>query len=185
MSYTKSLEARIAALEAELEKVRNEAEGQKAIDQKLKVEDVETKVPLERVARHSSGSQDGKETLDLARDIEGLTMEDDGRISFHGPTSLFQLPSGIPQENLNPVQMELELNGRKERLINNAWRERAFEQLATIPVSVFPGLYAGETWSLITVFRSRSIISSIHTGAGSNHYSISCIGQHLPVSVKV
>ncbi|EER26876.1 Fungal specific transcription factor, putative [Coccidioides posadasii C735 delta SOWgp] len=133
LSYTKSLEARIAELEAELDLVRSENKDQKSSDQKPKVEEVETKVPLERFARHSNGSQDGGDTLDLARDIEGLKMEDDGRISFHGPTSLFQLPSGIPQEDLNPVKSTQELDGRKERLINNAWRERAFEQLATIP----------------------------------------------------
>lgn len=28
----------------------------------------------------------------------------------------------------------MQLEGRKERLINNAWRERAFEQLAAMPV---------------------------------------------------
>jgi hypothetical protein len=27
----------------------------------------------------------------------------------------------------------MQLEGRKERLINNAWRERAFEQLAAMP----------------------------------------------------
>ncbi|WEW54693.1 hypothetical protein PRK78_000115 [Emydomyces testavorans] len=134
LSYTKSLEARIAELEAELEHVRDEIKEANSKDSKFKVEDVETKVPLERLARHASGSQDENDPVDLARDIEGLKMEDDGRISFHGPTSLFQLPSGIPRENLNPFQAEHELDSRKERLINNAWRERAFEQLATIPV---------------------------------------------------
>ncbi|EEP78018.1 conserved hypothetical protein [Uncinocarpus reesii 1704] len=136
LSYTKSLENRIAELEAELEAVQNRVREQEGADLKLKVEEPEINAPLERLTRHPSAPQDGKDTLDLARDIEGLTMEDDGRISFHGPTSLFQLPSGIPQEASNPVQAEQEMDGRKERLINNAWRERAFEQLATIPVGV-------------------------------------------------
>lgn len=71
---------------------------------------------------------------DLARDFEGLNVEHDGRVSFHGPTSLFQLPSGALNEATSPSHASLQLDGRKERLINNAWRERAFEQMATMPV---------------------------------------------------
>ncbi|KAI1920821.1 hypothetical protein LOZ58_006470 [Ophidiomyces ophidiicola] len=128
-----SLEARIVDLERELAKLRNEPRERNGSKQKLKTEDVETKVPLERLTRHASETKDETDPLDLSQDIEGLKMEDDGRISFHGPTSLFQLPSGAPRENLGPTQAHQGLDGRKERLINNAWRERAFEQLATIP----------------------------------------------------
>lgn len=80
------------------------------------------------------GQHDGTDPSGLAGDIEGLKIEEDGRISFHGPTSLFQLPSGLAPENPNPMLAEQCADGRKERLINNAWRERAFEQLTTIPV---------------------------------------------------
>lgn len=71
---------------------------------------------------------------DLSQDFEGLKVEDDGRISYHGQTSLFHLPSGVMNESLAPTHLGLGLDARKERLINNAWRERAFEQLACIPV---------------------------------------------------
>lgn len=70
---------------------------------------------------------------DLAQDFEGLKVENDGRISFHGPTSLFQLPSGVLPESSSTAHLAGEIGARKERLINNAWRERAFEQLATMP----------------------------------------------------
>ena len=93
---------------------------------------------------------------DLVRDFEGLKVEHDGRISFHGPTSLFQLPSGLLSETSSTIPLAMQLEGRKERLINNAWRERAFEQMATMPVS--PNLgnrkeseYKGLTLILITV----------------------------------
>lgn len=71
----------------------------------------------------------------MSGDFEGLTVEDDGRISFHGATSLFNLPSGAVNESASLSQAANELEARKERLINNAWRERAFEQLNNIPVS--------------------------------------------------
>ena len=63
---------------------------------------------------------------DLAREFEGLNVETDGRISFHGPTSLFQLPSGVVNETASTADVAQELEARKERLINSAWRERAF-----------------------------------------------------------
>lgn len=77
------------------------------------------------------------ETSDLAREFDGLNVENDGRISFHGPTSLFQLPSGAVSETASTLHFAQEMEARKERLINNAWRERAFEQMATLPVGLF------------------------------------------------
>jgi hypothetical protein len=73
---------------------------------------------------------------DLTRAFDGLNVENDGRVSFHGPTSLFQLPSGVVSETANSSHYAQELEGRKERLVNNAWRERAFEQMAAMPVWV-------------------------------------------------
>lgn len=71
---------------------------------------------------------------DLAREFDGLNVENDGRISFHGPTSLFQLPSGAMNEAASTSHYAQELEARKERLVNSAWRERAFEQMAAMPV---------------------------------------------------
>lgn len=71
---------------------------------------------------------------DLARQFDGLNVENDGRISFHGPTSLFQLPSGVASETASTSHYAQEIEARKERLINSAWRERAFEQMAAMPV---------------------------------------------------
>jgi hypothetical protein len=74
------------------------------------------------------------DTQDLAREFDGLNVENDGRISFHGPTSLFQLPSGAVNETASTSHYAQELEARKERLVNSAWRERAFEQMAVMPV---------------------------------------------------
>lgn len=80
--------------------------------------------------------EDESSSADLARDFEGLKVEHDGRISFHGPTSLFQLPSGALNEAASTSRLAVQHEARKERLINNAWRERAFEQMATMPVGL-------------------------------------------------
>ena len=49
------------------------------------------------------------EAHDLARDFDGLNVENDGRISFHGPTSLFQLPSGVVNETASTSHFAQEL----------------------------------------------------------------------------
>lgn len=87
--------------------------------------------------RYRSGEAENN-AGELARNFEGLNIEHDGRISFHGPTSLFQLPSGGLPDASSTSHLPMQLETRKERLINNAWRERAYEQMATMPVSLLP-----------------------------------------------
>ncbi|KAK2732011.1 hypothetical protein FQN55_004272 [Onygenales sp. PD_40] len=136
LSYTKTLEARIAELEAALAKARNDTTNEEEdgpAEHAPQVEDIRKSKESARTSPQNLSGSDAEVSLELARDIEGLKVGDDGRISFHGPTSLFQLPSGLAREQSSPLPAVSELEGRKERLINNAWRERAFEQLATIP----------------------------------------------------
>jgi hypothetical protein len=129
LSYTKQLETRVGQLEDALTKLRGqhaEAEARKGNS------------PASVAESSSSASRRIKtevdDTQDLARDFDGLNVEDDGRISFHGPTSLFQLPSGVASETASTLHFAQEIEARKERLINSAWRERAFEQMAVMPV---------------------------------------------------
>ncbi|ODH17070.1 hypothetical protein ACO22_06294 [Paracoccidioides brasiliensis] len=141
LSYTKALESRIAELEETLTRVQSGRNGGDVDLKPLKqqqqrqhdVEDSGMNASRTAVSSDSHSAEDDRTASDLTRDIEGLKVGDDGRISLYGPTSLFQLPSGLAHESLGPLPESQELDGRKERLINNAWRERAFEQLATIP----------------------------------------------------
>ncbi|PLB33621.1 putative C6 transcription factor [Aspergillus candidus] len=128
LSYTKQLEARVAQLENALSKVH--------VQQPSETDSGEGPSPAKRT--RSPGSQtplrDRRQSSEeLARDLDGLQVEHDGRISFHGPTSLFQLPGGALKETSPASQLTTPLEGRKERLVNNAWRERAYEQMATMP----------------------------------------------------
>ncbi|KAJ5359327.1 uncharacterized protein N7496_011740 [Penicillium cataractarum] len=122
------LETRVAQLEDALTKLR----GQQA--------DAEARKGSSPASVAESSSSAGRkiklendDTQDLAREFDGLNVETDGRISFHGPTSLFQLPSGVVSETASTTHVVQELEARKERLINSAWRERAFEQMAAMP----------------------------------------------------
>jgi hypothetical protein len=112
------------------------------------------------------------DTQDLAREFDGLNVEDDGRISFHGPTSLFQLPSGAVNETASSSHYAQELEARKERLVNSAWRERAFEQMAAMPV-----LFLVDCQDTLADIACRNLINifSTLTGAGFSHCGISSI----------
>ncbi|KAL2387344.1 hypothetical protein RJZ90_000083 [Blastomyces dermatitidis] len=142
LSYTKTLEARVAELETALANLQGGTGnidgglGQE-ISQQHQQQQMHVDEPRGNLLR--TGVSHGVDNIehipsDLTRGIDRLKIGDDGRISLYGPTSLFQLPSSLAPEEANPLlPAAAELDSRKERLINNAWRERAFEQLATIP----------------------------------------------------
>ena len=67
----------------------------------------------------------------------GLKIDDKGGITYHGPTSLFHLPSdrdNVQNDYLASVDTDAH---RRERLVSNAWHQRALENLSDIPVSYF------------------------------------------------
>lgn len=128
LSYTKQLETRVAQLEDALAKQQVDVDARKVSS------------PASVAESSSSAGRkiktENDDTQDLTRDFDGLNVENDGRISFHGPTSLFQLPSGMANETASTSHFAQEIEARKERLINSAWRERAFEQMAAMPVRI-------------------------------------------------
>lgn len=164
MSYTKQLESRVAQLEDALSKLRGQQAGAEARKGSSPASVAESS---SSAGRRIKAEQDGGQ--DLAREFDGLNVENDGRISFHGPTSLFQLPSGVVNETASTSHFAQELEARKERLVNSAWRERAFEQMAAMPVR--SELSLGLRDAELIVNRSRSNISSTPTGAGSSRSS--------------
>jgi hypothetical protein len=67
---------------------------------------------------------------------ESSTIDNDTRVSLNESISLFQLPGSIRTLALANDQAEQELAAGKQSLVNNAWRERAYERLADIPVGI-------------------------------------------------
>ncbi|KAG9669661.1 hypothetical protein KCU95_g349, partial [Aureobasidium melanogenum] len=61
----------------------------------------------------------------------GNNKDDD--VAFHGSTSLFQLPGSVRARVTDKDAEQQEDGSKRESLLNNAWRERAFEKLATTP----------------------------------------------------
>lgn len=131
LSYTKQLESRVAELEEALSKLVGQHSSEAS--------SVKGESPASPAEANASPSRrikivdGGTDNLDLIKEFEGLKVERDGRVSFHGPTSLFQLPSSATERASPSVRRVKDLGASRERLINNAWRERAFEQLSAIP----------------------------------------------------
>jgi hypothetical protein len=71
----------------------------------------------------------------------GLKIDDKGGITYHGPTSLFNLPSDPHKHKPDSISSIDSDAHRRERLVNNAWHQRAMENLSDIPVCSLPMVY--------------------------------------------
>lgn len=70
----------------------------------------------------------------------GLKLDDKGCVTYHGATSFFQLPTDTlpvesPVGDLWDSSLPPREGGqRRERLVNNAWQQRALETFLETPV---------------------------------------------------
>lgn len=129
LSYTQRLEERIKELEDQLAAIKSP--------------------PSVAASNHSSpGVWNGHELNrhpdehGMTRSFMGLKIDDKGGITYHGPTSLFNLPSDPHKHKPDSISSIDSDAHRRERLVNNAWHQRAMENLSDIPVSS-PALILG------------------------------------------
>ncbi|PHH78557.1 hypothetical protein CDD80_6668 [Ophiocordyceps camponoti-rufipedis] len=115
LSYTQRLEERIKELEDQLAGVARSPVLASSSSQPSPVD-----------------SNDGPSPA-IARSFRGLKVDDKGGITYHGTTSFFNLPSDrFPSASdlLAPADVDVR---RRERLVNNAWQQRALENMSDIP----------------------------------------------------
>jgi hypothetical protein len=122
LSYTQRLENRIVELEATLT-----TSGRAVTDP-----------PINNAPDDQTSTEEINARAGPSRAVEDLRVEEDGRLSFHGSTSLFQLPASVRAHVVEQAQADQEMAAKKESLVNSAWRERAFEKLADTPVGQAP-----------------------------------------------
>lgn len=140
LSYTQRLEERIKELEDQLVKARTVAA---APAQDESPSGRTTSPPPTGVLRGHESSEG------LAGTFKGLKLDERGVLTYHGATSFFHLPSdymGSDSDLPVPPHPKHPLNNRRERLVNNAWHQRALENLSEIPVrqtKEFPCASAG------------------------------------------
>lgn len=120
MSYTQRLEERIKELEDQLAAVKSP--------------------PSVAASNHSSpgvfnGSSHDRHVDEhsITRSFMGLKIDEKGGITYHGATSLFHLPSDRDKNKTDSVSSIDSDAHRRERLVTNAWHQRAMENLSDIP----------------------------------------------------
>ncbi|KAK7724378.1 hypothetical protein SLS63_008767 [Diaporthe eres] len=146
LSYTQRLEERIKDLEEQVSKAQAQAQAPPQPQRGL------SEGPLS--SSHDS-SIAGHESEGLAGTFKGLKLDEKGVITYHGATSFFHLPSEYGRQSSDapsPSNPEDPLYGKRERLVNNAWQQRALEDLSEIPLL---GPYYSHT--LLNAILSHSI----------------------------
>jgi hypothetical protein len=133
LSYTTRLEQRVRFLEALLE-----SQGNSSTLAKTQAFDHggTSLASSSQTAEGSSSSMGNYRKSDSSdRSFRGLAVDDKGNITYHGTTSLFQLPHDcLRSYGGNDADAVAQDGQRRERLVANAWRQRALEDLSNIPV---------------------------------------------------
>ncbi|KAK8045453.1 C6 transcription factor [Apiospora rasikravindrae] len=134
LSYTERLEQRIKELEGEVQRLKgahgSEAEAQTPeTPEDASISESTSRQPTDQPKQRLSGSYDG------------LKVDEKGVITYHGATSFFQAISGNPskvpeneeQDEAGSSRSAQDLD-RRQRLVTNAWHQRALECFTNIPV---------------------------------------------------
>ncbi|KAF8848904.1 fungal-specific transcription factor domain-containing protein [Acephala macrosclerotiorum] len=127
LSYTQRLENRVKELENRLQQLQSSSKDEHSTPHGSK--DGTSPAPV---------ASPDESTSDRARAFKGLRMDDRGAITYHGTTSFFQLPTtaqdASPESAVSGRPDPFaESMGKRERLVKNAWEQRALETLAETP----------------------------------------------------
>ncbi|KAL2071784.1 hypothetical protein VTL71DRAFT_13019 [Oculimacula yallundae] len=126
ISYTQKLENKVKELQAVIETLQNpgpvEAEGY---------------LESQAQSRTARSSEPGESSHDGPGTFDGLKRDEKGGITYHGATSFFQLPApageALASEHVLSEALDAAGKDRKERLITNAWTQRAMETFSETP----------------------------------------------------
>jgi hypothetical protein len=154
ISYTQTLEKRVKELELLLSEQRR----------------IESRSGAES-PRNAASPAVSAAVSALPGTFEGLKLDDRGKITYHGATSFFQLPTpsneldGSSNDTLAAIPLSDAGESRRDRLVSNAWQQRALETLSETPVG-FEGRSAARQDN--TFHRSLSNFYLMFIGAGYN-----------------
>lgn len=138
LSYTRALEQKVAELESRLRTLESTSEAHGTPSHCTT--DSPEAASINPQAESSSGSG--------IPHFKALQI-DNGHLTFHGTTSFFHLPRNQKDDaeaTSMPVESSPPAEGGKDRLINSAWKERAFEQLSVTPEPMKSLLRDHWTW---------------------------------------
>lgn len=145
LSYTETLERRVKELQDQLANAQPKGNDVSSAAAPSATVDA---LPRSAVKRTYSGV------------TKGLKVDAKGAVTYHGATSFFQLPTsdlnGASSAQERGALMLDEGNQRKEKLVNNAWHQRALEAFQDTPV----GDYTLSTLLMLMHCSLRNLSSS-------------------------
>ncbi|GKT50588.1 nitrogen assimilation transcription factor nit-4 [Colletotrichum spaethianum] len=130
LSYTSRLEHRIKELEAQLAAARAHAPGPSEPSRTSSPSIGPSAGQSPMTDPHHFESQDEES---VSESFKGLKVDDKGAITYHGSTSFFQLPGDRPSGSRDHQSTSDHAMQRRERLVANAWQQRALENMSDIP----------------------------------------------------
>lgn len=178
MSYTQRLERRIKDLEEQLAYLSKSPSS--APVSSPQSNSSATAGPSRE--RRLSKVQDDS---NISRSFSGLKVDDKGRITYHGATSFFQLPGDQQSSRIETSAISETDREKRDRLVNNAWQQRALENLSETPVSAFAATFLALEEYDTDFHRNHSSIFCTSTGAGSSLSFTSYTVQPSPVSISL
>lgn len=146
LSYTSRLEHRIKELEAQLAAAKAHGHGPSEPSRTSSPSIGPSAGQSPMTDSHHFESQDEES---VSESFKGLKVDDKGAITYHGSTSFFQLPGDRPSGARDQQSTSNQAMQRRERLVANAWQQRALENMSDIPVrtAVF---VAPHEWDCLT-----------------------------------
>ncbi|KZL80088.1 fungal specific transcription factor [Colletotrichum incanum] len=130
LSYTSRLEHRIKELEAQLAAAKAHAPGPSEPSRTSSPSIGPSAGQSPMTDPHHFESQDEES---VSESFKGLKVDDKGAITYHGSTSFFQLPGDRPSGSRDHQSTSDHAIQRRERLVANAWQQRALENMSDIP----------------------------------------------------
>lgn len=129
LSYTQQLEKRVKELEDHLENAQTKGYVLSPASAAPSPSSTATAEALPRTP--------AKRTYSGA--TKGLKVDAEGAVTYHGATSFFQLPTSdlngaVGAQDRGAFKILDGGNQRKEKLVNNAWHQRALEAFLETPV---------------------------------------------------
>jgi hypothetical protein len=141
LSYTQRLENRIKELEDQVARISKSPSSTRASSSHSSPPSFshQDALPAPAAAAAAAPRYQVDEPA-VARRFRGLKMDDKGAITYHGATSFFHLPTERPEPPQRNTSAPSGGNNflpltevRRERLVSNAWQQRALENLSEIP----------------------------------------------------
>ncbi|GJC99984.1 fungal specific transcription factor [Colletotrichum higginsianum] len=130
LSYTSRLEHRIKELEAQLAAAKAHGHGPSEPSRTSSPSIGPSAGQSPMTDSHHFESQDEES---VSESFKGLKVDDKGAITYHGSTSFFQLPGDRPSGARDQQSTSNQAMQRRERLVANAWQQRALENMSDIP----------------------------------------------------